>query len=83
MTRTEFIHILDTAGDVEFSCHGKNYTALCWWEEGGSIFVAEQVTEENAQIFADGAACVDGYIIDGKTLGEWLDEGEFKLLDIY
>ena len=83
MIKAELIDILDTAYDVEFSCHGKDYTALCWWEDGRSIFVAEQITEKNAQVFADGAACVDGYIIDGKTLGKWMDEDDFKLLDVY
>lgn len=81
MTRSELVELLDTAREVEFSCHGKKYTALCWWEEGGAINVAEQDTEENARVFADGAACVDGYIIDGKTLAERLDE--IEILDVY
>ena len=80
MTREELIDILDTVGDVEFSCHGKRYTALCWWTDGGAINIAEQDTEENEKVFADGAACVDGYMIDGKPLGERLDE--FELLDM-
>ena len=72
MTRSEFIEMIDTGGDIMFDCDGKRYTILCWWEDGP--YIAEQVTEANRAVFKDGEALVKGYMVNGKPLEDRIDQ---------
>ncbi len=66
------IEHIEFGADIMFDCAGKHYTILGWYEGGPNI--AEQVTEANEQVFPTAEALLDGYMIDGKTLGERIDE---------
>ncbi|MDO4563944.1 MAG: hypothetical protein Q4C12_08980 [Clostridia bacterium] len=64
--------MIDTGGDIMFDCDSKKYTILCWHD--GGPYIAEQGTEANPAIFKDGKSLVQGYTVNGKTLGQRIEQ---------
>lgn len=69
MDRNEFIKKVENAFEMTFSVSGKRFTVIDENEKGFSI--AEQNHQETEQYFPDAKALVNGYMIDGKSVGEY------------
>lgn len=78
MNRSEMEKTIDIGHDVLFTLFGKKY-AICPDDNGPSI--AECFTEQHEAFFHSGKELLDGYIIDGKPLGELLEH--IVIDDIY
>ena len=62
---------MEFGADIEFTVNGKDFVILAWVKEG--IVIGPADIDEDA-IFPDADSLMDGYIVDGKPLSEWMDE---------
>ena len=62
---------MEMGADIEFTVNGKDFVILAWVKEG--IVIGPADIDEDA-IFPDADSLMDGYIVDGKPLSEWMDE---------
>ncbi|MBR2131239.1 MAG: hypothetical protein IJ955_01660 [Oscillospiraceae bacterium] len=63
--------LMEMGADIEFTVNGKDFVILAWVKEG--IVIGPADIDEDA-IFPDADSLMDGYIVDGKPLSEWMDE---------
>ncbi|MBR2131238.1 MAG: hypothetical protein IJ955_01655 [Oscillospiraceae bacterium] len=63
--------LMEFGADIEFTVNGKDFVILAWVKEG--IVIGPADIDEDA-IFPDADSLMDGYIVDGKPLSEWMDE---------
>ncbi len=68
----ELKKLVDFGADIEFTCFGTDYTILPWTDDGISIGI--QNDESQDACFETYEDMIDNYLIDGKKMRDVLDD---------
>lgn len=72
MTANEFIEKVDNVSEMVFSVNGRKFTICDEYEKGFSI--AEWNKQDTEMYYRDAASLVRKYMIDGKSVSEYVNE---------